>query len=111
MWVFAHHSHKKLKRYQCFEEHARSPASSSAGGPGEIDNVLSLFFDRKMAGWDDDLPFRIEVWDDADLRVEEVIATAADFFAASCAYEEAVKRRPGKLITLRQKARIIRKSR
>jgi hypothetical protein len=64
-----------------------------------------------MVGRDDDPPFGIELWDDADLRVEEVIATAADFFAASSAYEEMVKRRPGKLITLRHKARVIKRSR
>jgi hypothetical protein len=27
-----------------------------------------------MVGRDDDLPFRVEVWDDADRHVEEVIA-------------------------------------
>jgi hypothetical protein len=64
-----------------------------------------------MAGPDDDLPFRIELWDDADRHIEEVIALASDFSTASSAYEEAVKRRPGKLITLRQKARVIKKSR
>ena len=37
---------------------------------------------------------------------EEVIALASD---ACGAYEEAVKRRPGKLITLRQKARVIKR--
>ena len=47
-----------------------------------------------MGGRDEDLPFRIELWDDADRHVEE-----------------AVKRRPGQLITLRQKARVIKKSR
>ena len=64
-----------------------------------------------MAGLDDDLPFRIELWDDADTRVEEVIALTADYASACGAYDEAVKRRPGKLITLRQKARVIKKSR
>jgi hypothetical protein len=63
-----------------------------------------------MAGRDD-LPFLVELWDDKDLHVEEVIARVADFFSASCAYDEAVKRRPGKLITLRQKARVIKRSR
>ena len=63
-----------------------------------------------MGGQDDDLPFRIELWDDADLHIEEVIALASDFASACGAYEEAVKRRPGKLITLRQKARVIKKS-
>jgi hypothetical protein len=64
-----------------------------------------------LKGRDDDLPFRIELWDEKDLHVEELIALTSDFFAASCAYDEAVKRRPGKLITLRQKARVIKKSR
>jgi hypothetical protein len=64
-----------------------------------------------MAGRDDDLPFRIELWDDGDRHIEEVIALTADFGSACGVYEEAVKRRPGKLITLRQKARVIKKSR
>ena len=63
-----------------------------------------------VAGRDDDLHFRIELWDDGDSRIEEVIALASDFVSACGAYEEAVKRRPGKLITLRQKARVIKKS-
>ena len=62
-----------------------------------------------MGGGDEDLPFRIELWDDADRHIEEVIALASDFAGACGAYEEAVKRRPGKLITLRQKARVIRR--
>jgi hypothetical protein len=41
--------------------------------------------------------------------VEELIALASDFTSACGAYEEAVKRRPGKLITLRQKARVIKR--
>ena len=64
-----------------------------------------------MGGRDEDLPFRIELRDDADRHIEEVIALASDFASACGAYEEAAKRRPGKLITLRQKARVIKKSR
>ena len=60
-----------------------------------------------MAGRDDDLPFRVELWDDHDRHIEEVIALVSDYTTARSAYEEAVKRRPGKLITLRQKARVI----
>ena len=62
-----------------------------------------------MSGRDDKLPFLVELWDDKDLHVEEVIAQASDFFSASSAYDEAEKRRPGKLITLRQK--VMKKSR
>jgi hypothetical protein len=32
-----------------------------------------------MSGRDDDLPFRFELWDDADRQVEEVIERASDF--------------------------------
>jgi hypothetical protein len=64
-----------------------------------------------MAGQDDDLPFRVELWDDTDSHIEEVIAPVSDYATARGAFEEAVKRRPGKLITFRQKARVIRKSR
>jgi hypothetical protein len=64
-----------------------------------------------MTGRDDDLPFRIELWDDHDRRVEELIALASDYASANAAFGEAVKRRPGKLVTLRQKARVIKKTR
>jgi hypothetical protein len=60
---------------------------------------------------DDDLPFRVELWDDKDSRLEEIIALASDYATAKSAYEEAIKRRPGRLITLRQKARVIQKTR
>ena len=75
-----------------------------------LDHVLCLFSNGGMGGDEHDLPFKIELWDDADRHVEEVIALASDFASACGAYEEAVKRRPGKLITLRQKARVIKKS-
>jgi hypothetical protein len=55
-----------------------------------------------------DLPFSAELW---DCHIEEVIALAADYATARSAFEEAVKRRPGRVITLRQKARVTKKSR
>jgi hypothetical protein len=64
-----------------------------------------------MGSRDDDLPFRIELWDDKDQYVEELIALTSDYASACGAFEEAVKRRPRKLITLRQKARVIKRTR
>jgi hypothetical protein len=64
-----------------------------------------------MGNGEHDLPFKVELWDDADTHIEAVIALVSDFYTANSAYEEAVKRRPGKRITLRQKARVIKKSR
>ena len=52
-----------------------------------------------MVGRDDDLPFRVEVWDDKDSRIEEIIALTSDYATAKSAYGEAVKRRPGRFIT------------
>jgi hypothetical protein len=64
-----------------------------------------------MAGQDDDLPFRVELWDDKDNRIEEVIALASDYATAKGAYEAAVKRSPGRFITLRQMTRVIQSTR
>ena len=60
---------------------------------------------------DDNLPFRVEVWDDKDKCIEDLIVLVADYSSALGAYEEALKRRPDKLITVRQQARVIKKSR
>ena len=62
---------------------------------------------QDMTGQDHDLPFRVELWDDKDSHVEELIALVGDHGVAQAAYKEAVKRRPGKLITLRQKSRLL----
>jgi superfamily II DNA or RNA helicase len=88
---------------------ARSPDLPSYD-PDDIDDVPA-WKQRRMAGRDDDLPFRVELWYDHDRHIEEVIALVSDYTTARSAYEEAVKRSPGKLITLRQKARVIQKSR
>jgi hypothetical protein len=58
-----------------------------------------------------DLPFSVELWDDSDSHVEELIALTGDFRVARAAYEEAVKRRPGRIITLRQQTRLLADSR
>jgi hypothetical protein len=54
---------------------------------------------------------RFEVWDDKDTHIEEIIALTSDYATAKSAYEEAVKRRPKRFITLREKARAIHSTR
>ena len=88
------------------ELHQSGPTGCSGKNTLRRKANLTLF---AMAGQDDDLPFRIELWDDKDSHIEEVIALASDYATARGAFDEAVKRRPGKLITLRQKARVIQK--
>ena len=58
-----------------------------------------------------DLPFRVERWDDGDRHVEELIALAGDYRIARIVFDEAVRQRPGMLITLRQKTRLLADSR
>jgi hypothetical protein len=58
-----------------------------------------------------DLPYMVELWDDDDSHVEELIALTGDYRVARAAYEEAVKRRPGRIVTLRQKTRLLADSR
>jgi hypothetical protein len=58
-----------------------------------------------------ELPYRIELWDDRDTRVAELIALVADHAVARAAFVEAVRRRPGNVIILRQKSRVLADSR
>ena len=69
-------------------------------------HVLFLATGRKF-----DLPYMVEQWDDTDSHVEELIALTGDYRVARAAYEEAVKRRPGRIVTLRQKTRVLADSR
>ena len=65
----------------------------------------------RMLDQQQELPYRIEMWDDHDARVEELIALVADHLVARAAFAEAVKRRPGKIVILRQKSRVLADSR
>ena len=55
-------------------------------------------------GRPDDLPYMVEQWDDADRYVEELIALTGDYGVARVAFAEAARRRPGRIVTLRQEA-------
>jgi hypothetical protein len=61
--------------------------------------TVFLFCSRQF-----DLPYLVEQWDDTDSHVEELIASTGDYRVARAAYVEAVKRRPGRIVTLRQKS-------
>jgi len=67
--------------------------------------------ERMATGHQFDLPYMVEQWDDGDSHVEELIALTGDYRVARAAFEEAVKRRPGRIVTLRQKTRMLADSR
>lgn len=60
-----------------------------------------------MVGQEHELSFRIEVWDDADSHVDELVALVGDHGVAIAAFTETARRRPGRIVTLRQRARIL----
>ena len=79
---------------------------------GNLDFVPCLFTLAIMAaGHHFDLPYSVELWDEGDTRVEELIALTGDYNVARAAYQEAIKRRPGRIVTLRQKTRVLADSR
>ena len=78
----------------------------------QLTGVAILFSYTKMAmGRPFDLPYSVELWDDEDRHVEELIALTGDYRVARAAFDEAVKRRPGRIVTLRQKTRLLADSR
>ena len=93
----------------------RSPGVPPVAGPnfsGNLDFVPCLFTLAIMAaGHHFDLPYSVELWDEGDTRVEELIALTGDYNVARAAYQEAIKRRPGRIVTLRQKTRVLADSR
>jgi hypothetical protein len=54
---------------------------------------------------------QLKLWDDNDTHVEELIALTGDYRVARAAFDEAVKGRPGRIVTLRPKTRLLADSR
>ena len=55
----------------------------------------------------DDLPYKVEVWDDAKTTVEQVLAVTASPSIGYAAYYAATREFPNRFITLRHKTSII----
>jgi hypothetical protein len=49
-----------------------------------------------------DLPYFVELWDGGATCVEELIAVSGEYGVARAAYEQAIEKRPGRIITLSQ---------
>jgi len=59
----------------------------------------------------DRTPKERSAWQFAYSHIEEIVALTSDYATAKAAYEAAVKQRPGRFITLRQKSRLIQSTR
>ena len=54
--------------------------------------------------------YKVERWDEKDLHVEEIVASASLVMIGHAAFHAAVEQYPGTRLTLRQGARVILKS-
>jgi hypothetical protein len=65
-------------------------------------------FDRRAAEQgEDDLPYRVEIWDDAGSLVELVVAVSLSPAIGYAAFYAATREYPGRSITLRHKGRVL----
>jgi hypothetical protein len=66
-------------------------------------------FDRLTAGRED-LPYKVELWDERRTSVEQVLAVTASGTIGYAAYYAAVREHPNRYVTLRHKNNIISRS-
>jgi hypothetical protein len=57
-----------------------------------------------------ELPFHVELWDSADSRVAELIAACSNLVMAKAAFHAAAEMRPGANLLLRDRARVVARS-
>jgi hypothetical protein len=81
---------------------ARVP-TSSATVPRPIRRT---FIDRPTAAHED-LPYKVELWDDAKTSVEQVLAVTANGSIGYAAYFAATREYPHRYVTLRHKNSIV----
>jgi hypothetical protein len=60
-----------------------------------------------FAGEGDDLPYKVEVWDDTGVYPERVVAVSANPSIGYAAYYAAAREFPGRVITLRHRGEIL----
>jgi hypothetical protein len=76
------------------------------GNDPDGDHSKRTPFDRQTAGRED-LPYRVELWDEARKPVEQVLAVTANAGIGYAAYYAATREHPQRYITLRHKNAIV----
>ena len=79
---------------------------SPAEPPGGWDKD-PRFSDDEVARESDDLPYSVEVWDEAGQHVELVVAVSLSPAIGYAAFYAATREYPGRPITLRHKRRVL----
>ena len=78
------------------------PPDDPTDDPGETPSPYGRF---QREG--EDLPYKVEVWDETGQFVELVVAVSATPAIGYAAYYAAAQEYPGRVITLRHKSRIV----
>ena len=77
----------------------------SAGDPEDHDSGEGAFGPLPIER--EDLPYRVELWDEARASVEQVLAVTANGSIGYAAYYAATREFPHRYITLRHKNRVV----
>jgi hypothetical protein len=67
-------------------------------------------FHKSLFAEHEDLPYKVELWDDACEMVEQILAVTSNSSIGYGAYYAAVKQFPSRPVTLRYKNRVISRS-
>lgn len=75
-------------------------------GPQD-DDPVTPFPSGEFQAEGEDLPYKVEVWDDAGEAVEQVVAISLSAAIGYAAYYAATREFPGRTVTLKHKARVL----
>jgi hypothetical protein len=81
--------------------YAFSPGNEPDGNPRERNRL------DRVPGGREDLPYKVELWDEAKQSVEQVLAVTASGSIGYAAYYAATREYPNRYITLRHKNSIV----
>ena len=82
------------------------PFRASSGDGDEDAQRKPVPFDGKPAARDD-LPYRVELWDERKAAVEQVLAVTANVSIGYAAYYAATREHPTRYIVLRHKGGVV----
>lgn len=77
---------------------------SAGGGDDETSNPVSY---EPSSSARDELPYRVELWDQTRTSVEQVLAVASNGAIGYAAYYAATREHPHRYVTLRHNNRIV----
>jgi hypothetical protein len=85
----------------------RNPVRRLSPASGDDDDASAPVPFRPSPVEREDLPYRVELWDDAKVNVEQILAVTSNGSIGYAAYYAATREYPQRYVTLRHKNRIV----